>query len=156
MAAALAAAKTLRDGKSTDAQVTDVANQYFLDNMKGSGGNIVTISAFNVNIDHVKNAVSLAVNTDVPTLFFNLVGFELPSAAGDEMKNPKKDVPYTVLRAIIVSILLCIGGWILNRKRVNIAFLSIGMDYFQVLALFANSKVAVGALISMFVFLCSF
>ena len=41
-----------------------------------------------------------------PLLFFNLVGFELPSAAGDEMKNPKKDVPYTVLRAIIVSILL--------------------------------------------------
>ncbi len=42
----------------------------------------------------------------VPLLFFNFVGFELPSAAGDEMKNPQKDVPFTVLRAIIVSILL--------------------------------------------------
>ena len=35
----------------------------------------------------------------VPVLFFNYVGFELPSAAGDEMKDPQKDVPYTVLRA---------------------------------------------------------
>ena len=29
----------------------------------------------------------------VPVLFFNYVGFELPSAAGDEMKDPQKDVP---------------------------------------------------------------
>ena len=35
----------------------------------------------------------------VPLLFFNYVGFELPSAAGDEMEDPQKDVPYTVLRA---------------------------------------------------------
>ncbi len=42
----------------------------------------------------------------VPVLFFNYVGFELPSAAGDEMKNPQKDVPYTVLRAAITAILL--------------------------------------------------
>ena len=32
-------------------------------------------------------------------LFFNYVGFELPNAAGDEMKDPQKDVPYTVLRS---------------------------------------------------------
>jgi amino acid transporter len=42
----------------------------------------------------------------VPVLFFNYVGFELPSAAGDEMKDPQKDVPYTVLRAAITAILL--------------------------------------------------
>ena len=42
----------------------------------------------------------------VPLLFYNLVGFEQPSAAGDEMKNPQKDVPYTVIRAMISSILL--------------------------------------------------
>ena len=42
----------------------------------------------------------------VPLLFFNFVGFELPSAAGDEMKNPQKDVPFTVIRALVVSILL--------------------------------------------------
>ena len=42
----------------------------------------------------------------MPVLFFNYVGFELPSAAGDEMKDPQKDVPFTVLRAAITAILL--------------------------------------------------
>lgn len=42
----------------------------------------------------------------VPVLFFNYVGFELPSAAGDEMKDPQKDVPYTVLRAFVTAVLL--------------------------------------------------
>jgi len=41
----------------------------------------------------------------VPVLFFNFVGFELPSAAGDEMKDPQKDVPVTIRRAWLVSIL---------------------------------------------------
>src|SRR3954470_25001298 len=42
----------------------------------------------------------------VPLLFFNFVGFELPSAAGDEMKDPQKDVPFTVLRAAVTSVVL--------------------------------------------------
>ncbi len=42
----------------------------------------------------------------VPLLFYNLVGFEQPSSAGDEMKDAKKDVPFTVIRAMIASILL--------------------------------------------------
>src|SRR4051812_18741469 len=42
----------------------------------------------------------------VPVLFFNFVGFELPSAAGDEMKDPQKDVPFTVLRAAMTSVVL--------------------------------------------------
>jgi amino acid transporter len=35
----------------------------------------------------------------VPVLFFNYVGFELPNAAGEEMKDPQRDVPFTVLRS---------------------------------------------------------
>ena len=42
----------------------------------------------------------------VPILFFNYVGFELPSAAGDEMEDAQKDVPVTVLRAMVTAILL--------------------------------------------------
>jgi glutamate:GABA antiporter len=42
----------------------------------------------------------------VPVLFFNYVGFELPNAAGDEMKNPQRDVPFTVIRAAVAAILL--------------------------------------------------
>jgi glutamate:GABA antiporter len=48
----------------------------------------------------------------VPVLFFNYVGFELPNAAGEEMKDPKRDVPFAVLRSAIGTILLY-GGPIL-------------------------------------------
>jgi glutamate:GABA antiporter len=41
----------------------------------------------------------------IPVLFFNYVGFELPSAAGDEMKDAQKDVPVTIRRAWLVAIL---------------------------------------------------
>jgi glutamate:GABA antiporter len=41
----------------------------------------------------------------VPVLFFNFVGFELPNAAGDEMKDAQRDVPVTIRRATAVSIL---------------------------------------------------
>jgi amino acid transporter len=42
----------------------------------------------------------------VPLLFFNFVGFELPSAAGDEMKDPQRDVPFTVIRAMFGTLVL--------------------------------------------------
>jgi len=42
----------------------------------------------------------------VPVLFFNYVGFELPNAAGDEMKDPQKDVPFTVIRAAFMAVIL--------------------------------------------------
>jgi amino acid transporter len=48
----------------------------------------------------------------VPVLFFNYVGFELPSAAGEEMKDPKRDVPFAVFRSAIGTVLLY-GGPIL-------------------------------------------
>lgn len=41
-----------------------------------------------------------------PVLFFNYVGFELPNAAGDEMKDPQRDVPFAVLRAAVLTMLL--------------------------------------------------
>ena len=39
-------------------------------------------------------------------IMFSLVGFELPNTAGDEMKDAKKDVPYSILRSAIAAILL--------------------------------------------------
>jgi amino acid transporter len=35
----------------------------------------------------------------VPVLIFNYVGFELPNAAGEEMKNPQRYVPLGVARS---------------------------------------------------------
>jgi len=48
----------------------------------------------------------------VPILLFNYVGFELPSAAGEEMEDAKRDVPFGVLRAAVVTIVMY-GGPIL-------------------------------------------
>jgi glutamate:GABA antiporter len=42
----------------------------------------------------------------VPVLIFNYVGFELPSAAGEEMKNPQRDVPISVARSAVGTVLL--------------------------------------------------
>ena len=40
-----------------------------------------------------------------PILIFNLEGFELPSAASEELVNPKRDVPFAVLRSGIATLL---------------------------------------------------
>lgn len=44
----------------------------------------------------------------VPLLFFNFVGFELPSAAGGEMVDPKRAIPFAVVRSAAISV-LCYG-----------------------------------------------
>jgi glutamate:GABA antiporter len=48
-----------------------------------------------------------------PLLFFNYTGFELPSAAGEEMTNPQRDVPYGIIRSALLTILF-FGGPILG------------------------------------------
>ena len=47
-------------------------------------------------------AVFIAV---VPVLFFNYAGLEVPSAAGEEMVNPKRDVPFAVLSSGLTTML---------------------------------------------------
>src|SRR3954469_3846713 len=48
-------------------------------------------------------AVFLAL---VPLLLFNYVGFELQNGAAEEMEDPQKDVPLSVLRSGIIGVLL--------------------------------------------------
>lgn len=84
----------------------------------GAWGRILLLSVFTLTvfIYAVQNGVHGVGGSDfkptwavfiaaVPVLFFNFVGFELPNAAGDEMKDPQKDVPYTIRRAMIVAVL---------------------------------------------------
>jgi amino acid transporter len=42
----------------------------------------------------------------IPVLMFQYVGFELPNSAGDEMKNPQRDVPWAIGGSAIAAILL--------------------------------------------------
>jgi glutamate:GABA antiporter len=47
-------------------------------------------------------AVFIAV---VPVLFFNYAGMEVPSAAGEEMTNPRRDVPFAVAWSGLATVL---------------------------------------------------
>ncbi len=40
-----------------------------------------------------------------PILIFNVEGFELPSNASEELKNPQKDVPFAILRSGIATVI---------------------------------------------------
>ena len=42
---------------------------------------------------------------------------------------------------MVAIVLFCVLGWYMQDKKVNVAFLSIMVDYFQVLAIFARIKV---------------
>src|SRR5207249_226672 len=41
-----------------------------------------------------------------PVLIFTFVGFEVPSSAGQEMENPRRDVPITLAWAAVGTILM--------------------------------------------------
>jgi Flp pilus assembly protein TadG len=75
-AAALAAAKSLLTSNLSDSEVQDVAQRYFDANMQGRGGNYAVVSSFNVDVDRVRNAVSITLDSNVPTLFANIAGIE--------------------------------------------------------------------------------
>ena len=40
----------------------------------------------------------------------------------------------------VVILLACLAAYVLNKKKFNLSFVSIGVDYFQVLSLFRNAK----------------
>ena len=42
---------------------------------------------------------------------------------------------------VIMIIGIAVAGYVLNRKKMHLAFISIGVDYFQVLAMFATARV---------------
>ena len=83
-AAALAAAKAMRDGGASDAQAQVIALKYFNENFKGPAAGFATINGINVTIDHHQNSVAIDVNASVKTLFGALAGvttFTVPKSA---------------------------------------------------------------------------
>jgi glutamate:GABA antiporter len=83
----------------------------------GAWGRVLLLTGFTLTvlIYAVKNGVNGVGGSDfkptwavfiaaVPVLFFNFVGFELPNAAGDEMKDAQRDVPITIRRAMFVAV----------------------------------------------------
>src|SRR5262249_36511104 len=44
-----------------------------------------------------------------PLLFFNYTGVEVPSAAGEEMTNPQRGVPFSIPRTFLLTVLFVAG-----------------------------------------------
>jgi hypothetical protein len=108
-AAVLAAAKVLRDGGASDDQVTAVAEEFFQENMRGSGGSYARVKAFNVVIDHSRNAITADVEADVPTVFFKIAGF-------DKVSVPKSSAAVYDIKDIELGLQLDVTGSMAGRK----------------------------------------
>lgn len=60
-----------------------------------------------------------------------------------------------IIGCILIVITLSVLGFFLNKKNVNLAFLSIAIDYFQIISIFLQSKVAWPAAIKNFMYILS-
>ena len=83
-AAALAAAKSMHDGKMSTDEIMALARRYFDTNLGKSGPDFGSVSDFNVTVDRGKSTVTVAATAVVPTAFARVGGFEkmtMPAAA---------------------------------------------------------------------------
>ncbi len=80
-AAALAAAKAMRDSGASVAQATAIAMQYFNENMKNGSSSFAKINGVNIQIDAATNGVTVDVDAEVPTVLGQLAGVQKFTAA---------------------------------------------------------------------------
>ena len=59
----------------------------------------------------------------------------------DECQKCPENIPLIIAAFCCALVFSAIGAWYMEDKKVNFAFLSIGIDYFQVLAIFARIPV---------------
>ncbi len=72
-AAALAAAKAMNEGELSDAEVADVARKFYDANLLNLGIRGAAVGGFNVDTDRDKGAVTVKVDTRVPTTFARIM-----------------------------------------------------------------------------------
>jgi amino acid transporter len=56
-------------------------------------------------VDLIPSNWGLVVSGILPVLIFNWVGFELQNGAGEEMHNPQRDVPVSLIRSGIIAVI---------------------------------------------------
>ena len=56
----------------------------------------------------------------------------------DECQECPQNVPLIIAGLVCGLVFCALAAWYMEDKKVNVAFLSIGIDYFQVLAIFAR------------------
>jgi len=91
-AAALAAGKSMLDGRIGDGEVIQIAEQYFLSNVEAGGDGFGSIASLNIQLDRAVGGVTIDVVGEVPMTFTRIAGFEkidipLTTAARFEQKD---------------------------------------------------------------------
>jgi Flp pilus assembly protein TadG len=108
-AAALAAAKSLRGSNLSDDEVASVARKFFNANVAGSGGDYARIGTVSVSVDRERNAVTLSVDSEVPTVFVQVAGIE-------KVSLPRSSVAVYDSKDIELSVQLDVTGSMRGRK----------------------------------------
>ena len=75
-AAALSAAKSMREGGLSDDDIKKIAERYFQLNFAGSGVNYTVTGDLGVAINRDANSIELNISGQVPTLFARIAGIE--------------------------------------------------------------------------------
>lgn len=75
-AAALSAAKTMREAGLSDEELRSVAERYFQLNVAGTGGNYAVIEGLDIAVNRDANSISLTLASHVPTVFGRLAGVD--------------------------------------------------------------------------------
>ena len=75
-AAALSAAKSMREGGLSDDDIKQIAERYFQLNFAGSGVNYTVTGDLGVAINRDANSIELNISGQVPTLFARIAGIE--------------------------------------------------------------------------------
>jgi Flp pilus assembly protein TadG len=107
--ATLGAAKMLKDGRYSDAQIKDAGLAIFKDNMVGSEGFAVwNESEFDLEVDKVNSKITISVPVKVPTTFTRIAGIE-------NIDMPQRSVAVFALRDIEVGLALDVTGSMNNK-----------------------------------------
>lgn len=100
--ASIAAAKALKDGVMAASEIKTLARSYFDENVKGSG-NYADVTNFAVDVDNVKNQVTVSIAAAMPTSFARIAGV-------NQINIPKSSTAVFAVRDIEVGLALDVTG----------------------------------------------
>ena len=103
-AAAIAAGKALLDGRNSDAEVVQIATQYFNANLSTGADNTVAVNSFNVTVDRATNTVKVDLAADVSMTLTRIAGFDKVEWC-PSVRSPDSDAGSGVLLHVVITAL---------------------------------------------------
>jgi len=107
-AAALAAGRALLDGQLSDAEVEELGEKFFFENIK-TGGNLAEVNSVRVTPNRAENSVRIDVDADVPMTLTRVAGFQT-------VATPVKSITNFDRRDIELSLALDVTGSMSGAK----------------------------------------